>query len=141
MDNLDFHSMRLGINSIISISNSLLYEKLVSLNIADNSLSDYGMHAIKNILDTTKLQYLNLASNMISGDGLETLTESICTHETLVVLDLGLLEGSMRKNSLGLHGASCLAAILIKNNSIQTLILNDNDIGKDGGDCIGIALS
>ena len=47
----------------------------------------------------------------------------------------------MRKNSLGLHGASCIAAIIIKNHSIDTLILNDNDVGKDGGDCIGIALS
>ena len=141
IDHLDFHGMRLGINSIISLANSLLYEKLVVLNVADNSLSDYGMHAIKNILETTHIEHLNLASNMVSGDGLETLTEAICNHKYLKSLDLGLQEGSMRKNSLGLHGASCIAAIVIKNQSINTLILNDNDIGKDGGDCIGIALS
>ena len=83
IDVLDFHAMRLGINSIISLANSLLYEKLMILNVADNSLSDYGMHAIKNILETTHIQHLNLASNMVSGDGLETLTEAICNHRYL----------------------------------------------------------
>lgn len=75
--------MKLGINSIISLANSLLGEKVTSLNLADNSLSDYGMHAIKTIIENTAIQHLNLASNMISGDGLETLVDSISNHRKL----------------------------------------------------------
>jgi len=47
----------------------------------------------------------------------------------------------MRKNSLGLQGATCLAAILLKNVSIESLFLDDNDIGANGGECFGIALT
>ena len=133
--------MKLGINSIISLANSLLGEKVTSLNLADNSLSDYGMHAIKTIIENTAIQHLNLASNMISGDGLETLVDSISYHRKLKTLDLGIFKGSIRKNSLGLHGASCIAAFLIKNSSLKTLILEDNDLGSDGGECFGVALT
>ena len=94
--------IRLGINSIISLANSLVCRRLIKLNLADNAISDYGMHAVKSILENTEIEYLNLASNMISGDGLETLVDAISNHRNLKVLDLGLHEGSMRKNSLGL---------------------------------------
>lgn len=60
-NNLNLQSMRLGINSIISLSNSLqprnvtliINLKLEKLNLADNAISDYGMHAIKNIINST----------------------------------------------------------------------------------------
>ena len=140
-DIINLQSMKLGINSIISLANSLLGEKVTSLNLADNSLSDYGMHAIKTIIENTAIQHLNLASNMISGDGLETLVDSISNHRKLQTLDLGIFKGSIRKNSLGLNGASCIAAFLIKNSSLKTLILEDNDLGSDGGECFGLALT
>lgn len=114
-ENINLYGIRLGINSIISLANSLVCRRLVKLNLADNAISDYGMHAVKSILENTEIEYLNLASNMISGDGLETLVDAISNHRNLKVLDLGLHEGSMRKNSLGLQGATCLAAILLKN--------------------------
>lgn len=51
------------------------------------------------------------------------------------------MEGSMRKNSLGVQGAVCVSALLIKNKVLESLCINDNDLGPDGGECIGIALS
>ena len=54
---------------------------------------------------------------------------------------MGIIEGSMRKNSLGIQGAVCISALLIKNKVIESLSINDNDLGPDGGECIGIALS
>ena len=139
-DVINLYSMRLGINSIISLANSLICRRLTKLNLADNSISDYGVHAIKNILESTEIQHLNLASNMISGEGLEHLVDVIGEHKTLKVLNLGLHEGSMRKNSLSLQGATSLAAILLKNQSLDTLVLEDNDIGAVGGECFGIVL-
>ena len=133
--------MRLGINSIISLANSLICRKLSRLNLEDNAISDYGMHAVKNILESTDIEHLNLASNMISGDGLENLADAISNHPCLKSLNLGLNKSSMRKNSLGLQGATCLSAILLKNSSLETLILEDNDIGSNGGQCFGIALT
>jgi hypothetical protein len=47
-------------------------------------------------------------------------------------LDLGILEGSIRKNSFGIDGARCLAAILLQNKKLEILKLEDNDIGING---------
>jgi len=68
---LNLQSLRLGINAMIALSNSIGARKpaVEKLNLADNSITDYGMHSVKNILQGcgTKLTSLNLASNMISG--------------------------------------------------------------------------
>lgn len=55
-------------------------------------------------------------------------------------LDLGIFQGSIRKNSFGIDGARCLAAILLQNKTIQTLKLQDNDIGINGAEIISIPL-
>lgn len=133
--------MRLGINSIIALQNSISTRNVEKLQLADNAITDYGMHAIKNIINLTRLTSLNLASNMISGEGLELFLDDLVNNTSLKHLDLGVVESSMRKNSLGMQGAVCIAALLIRNNSIQSLCINDNDFGADGGECIGVALS
>lgn len=94
--------MRLGINSIIAISGAGGLKKIDKLNLADNTVSDYGMHAVKNILKSNDLKMLNLASNMISGEGLELILDELIDNQKLRSLDLGVTEGSMRKNSLGI---------------------------------------
>jgi hypothetical protein len=78
---------------------------------------------------------------MISGEGFELLLDDLIEDKHLENLDLGIIEGSMRKNSLGIQGAVCISALLIKNKVIQSLSINDNDLGPDGGECVGIALS
>ena len=50
---------------------------------------------------------------MISDAGLEMVLEELAKSPGLKCLDLGVLEGSIRKNSLGTDGAKCLAAILL----------------------------
>ena len=87
------------------------------------------------------LTQINLASNMISGDGLEQILEDLIKNTTLKSLDLGVVEGSIRKNSLGIQGAICISALLIRNKYLEVLSLNDNDLGPDGGECLGIALA
>ena len=109
--------------------------------LSDNAITDYGMHAIKNIINTSRLSSLNLASNMISGEGLELFLDDLISNQTIKHLDLGVVESSMRKNSLGIQGAVCIAALLIRNQTIQSLAINDNDFSTDGGECIGVALS
>ena len=77
------------------------------------------MHAVKKIISNkTKLTSLNLASNMISGEGLELLLDDLISNTSLKHLDLGVVESSMRKNSLGIQGAVCIAALLIRNQEI-----------------------
>jgi len=140
---LNLHSLRLGINSIIALSNpnTIGMRRIEKLNMADNAITDYGMHAVKNIINCTKLNSLNLASNMISGEGLELFLDDLISNTTIKALDLGVIESSMRKNSLGIQGAVCIAALLIRNKSLESLSINDNDFGPDGGECIGVALS
>lgn len=140
--NLNLHSMRLGINSIMALSNCISCKPIERLNLADNSISDYGMHAVKNILNNPEvnLKQLNLASNMISGEGLELFLDDLIQNKHLKHLDMGIMEGSMKKNSLGIQGAVCISALLIKNKVLESLCINDNDLGPDGGECVGIAL-
>jgi hypothetical protein len=81
--------------------------------LADNAISDYGMHAIKNMHQqqrvretlftiSFRVKSLNLASNMISGEGLELFLDDLIANTQLRHLDIGVVEGSMRKNSLGI---------------------------------------
>lgn len=102
---LNLQSMRLGINSMIALYNNIHTRKVVEkLNLADNAITDYGMHSVKNIITNCngKLTSLNLASNMISGEGIELFLDDLISNTTLKHLDLGVLDTSMRKNSLGL---------------------------------------
>lgn len=138
---LNLSTLRLGINSIIALSNSIQTRNIEKLQLADNAITDYGMHAIKNIINSTRLTSLNLASNMLSGEGLELFLDDLINNKTLKSIDLGVVESSMRKNSLGIQGAVCIAALLIRNQTITSLAINDNDFGTDGGECIGVALS
>jgi NLR family CARD domain-containing protein 3 len=112
------------------------------LNLADNAITDHGMGSIKTIVANCKgkLKFLSLASNMISGQGLELFFEDLMQNTSLKHLDLGVHESSLRKNSLGIQGAVCLASLLIKNKTLESLAVNDNDFGPDGGECIGSAL-
>ena len=128
---------------MIALSNSIHNRKAVEkLNLADNSITDYGMHSVKNIIKScgSKLNSLNLASNMISGQGVELFLDDLIQNTSLKHLDLGVLESSMRKNSLGIQGAVCLAALLVRNKTLESLAVNDNDFGPDGGEAIGVAL-
>lgn len=60
------------------------------------------------------------------------ILEDLVKNVHLKTLDLGVIEGSIRKNSLGVDGARCIAALLIQNKALETLKLEDNDIGING---------
>ena len=77
---------------------------------------------------------------MISEVGLSLVLDDLIKNTKLKVLDLGILEGSIRKNSFGIDGARCLAAILLQNKVIESLKLEDNDIGINGAEIISIPL-
>lgn len=79
---LNLQSLRLGINAIIALSNPKIIatRRIEKLNLADNAVTDYGMHAVKNIINNTKINSLNLASNMISGEGLELFLDDLISN-------------------------------------------------------------
>jgi len=58
--------------------------RFIELNLADNSISEYGMHAIKNLISTTKIEHLNLASNMISEAGLSLILEDFIKNNHIL---------------------------------------------------------
>jgi hypothetical protein len=49
--------------------------------------------------------------------------EEFIKNHYIKTLDLGILEGSIRKNSFGIDGARCLAAILLQNKILTNLKL------------------
>lgn len=98
------------------------------------------MHSIKTMIANTRIKHLNLASNMISEAGLEMIVDDLSKSTILCSLDLGVHAGSIRKNSFGVDGAKCIAAVILQNKNITTIRLQDNDIGVTGGEIIGTAL-
>lgn len=118
--------MRLGVNSMITLSTLLQDPKLKdidSINLADNAISDNGMHSIKSIIANSKIKALNLSSNMISESGLEMIVDDLSKSTCLSTLDFGVHEGSIRKNSLGVDGAKCIAAVILQNKYIESIRL------------------
>jgi Ran GTPase-activating protein (RanGAP) involved in mRNA processing and transport len=129
---------------MIALANSITGRKTVErLNLADNAITDNGMSSVRTIIANCKgkLKQLNLASNMISGAGFEVLLDDLIVNTSLKHLDLGVHESSMRKNSLGVQGASYLSYLLINNKTLESLALNNNDFGPEGGNFIGDALA
>lgn len=51
-----------------------------------------------------------------------------------------MLEGSFRRNNFSGEGGILLARILLINESLETLVLSDNELGPDAGEKIGSAL-
>lgn len=77
---------------------------------------------------------------MISHAGLGSIIDELSKNQQLKFLDLGVLEGSIRKNSLGLEGAKYITQLILANKVLETLKLQDNDFTSQGGEIIGTAL-
>lgn len=77
---------------------------------------------------------------MISEVGISLVLEELIKNVHLKSLDIGIMEGSIRKNSFGIDGARCLAAVLLQNKVLECLKLEDNDIGINGAEIIAIPL-
>lgn len=50
---------------------------------------------------------------MISEAGLEMIVDDLSKSSVLKSLDMGVQEGSIRKNSFGVDGAKCIAAVIL----------------------------
>ena len=133
--------MRIGVSTCKAVADSIDNRGIRHLDFSDNPITDYAMHRVRDIVAKLEVQSLNMASTMMSGEGFELLMEELVKHPYLKSLDIGRAAGSDFKNSLGVQGAVMVSAFLIKNDLIESLNLDDNAIGPDGGECIGIALS
>ena len=129
---------------MIALSNSISSRKAVEkLNLADNDITDYGMHSVKNIIQAcgTKLQSLNLASNKIGFEGVQLILEELQNNQSLKYLDMGVLKTSQFRNHFGPQGAKYLAGFLTRNRTLESLDVNDCNISPEGGEAIGVALA
>ena len=140
LKNFNFRSMRVGKNFLLGFVSNLAPGPIKKVELPDNMVSDVCMHNIKSLISAKGVEYLNLASNMISTEGLKIIQNEVMASKHLKYLNLGVLEGSFRRNNFSGEGGIILARILLNNSSIETLILQDNDLGEESGDKIGAAL-
>ena len=140
LKNFNFRSMRVGKNFLLGFVSNLAPGPVKKVELPDNMVSDVCMHNIKSLISAKGVEYLNLASNMISTEGLKIIQNEVMASKHLKYLNLGVLEGSFRRNNFSGEGGIILARILLNNSSIETLILQDNDLGEESGDKIGAAL-
>ena len=140
LKNFNFRSMRVGKNFLLGFVSNLAPGPVRKVELPDNMISDVCMHNIKSLISAKGVEYLNLASNMISTEGLKIIQNEVMASKSLRYLNLGVLEGSFRRNNFSGEGGIILARILLNNTSIETLILQDNELGEDSGDKIGASL-
>ena len=132
--------MRAGKNFLSAFGGNLPPIQVKRLELPDNLVNDECMHNIKNIISAKQVIYLNLASNQISTEGLKIIQHEVIASKALKYLNLGVSEGSFRVNNFSGDGGIIIARILLNNESIETLILQENLLGEDAGDKIGAAL-
>lgn len=140
LKNFNFRSMRVGKNFLLGFVGNLGAGIVKRVDLPDNMISDICMHNIKSLISAKGVEYLNLASNMISTEGLKIIQNEVMASKTLKYLNLGVLDRSFRRNNFSGEGGIIIARILLNNTSIETLILQDNELGEDSGDKIGAAL-
>jgi Ran GTPase-activating protein (RanGAP) involved in mRNA processing and transport len=138
--NFNFRSMRVNKNFLLAFVGNLDSGAINKVDMADNLISDVCMHNIKNIISVKRVIHLNLASNMISTEGLKIIQNEVMSSESLKYLNLGIIDGSFRRNNFSGEGGLILARILLSNESLNNLILQDNELGEDSADKIGSAL-
>ena len=136
----NFKSLRVGKNFLSAFCSNLPSIQLKKLELQDNLITDECIYNLKPLITSKQLIYLNLASNQISTEGLKIIQNEITNSKFLKYLNFGVSEGSFRINNFSGDGGIILARILLKNKSIETLILQENLLGEDAGDKIGAAL-
>ena len=140
LKSFNFRSMRAGKNFLSAFGGNLPPIQVRRVELPDNLVNDECMHNIKNIISAKQVIYLNLASNQISTEGLKIIQHEVIASKSLKYLNLGVNEGSFRVNNFSGDGGIIIARILLNNESIETLILQENLLGEDAGDKIGAAL-
>lgn len=140
MKNFDFHAMRVGLNFLLGFVSNLAPGAIKRVDLSDNLITDTCMHNVKSLISSKGVEYLNLASNMISTEGLKIIQNELMDSKTLKYLNLGIVETSFRKNNFSGEGGIILARVLITNESIETLILEDNELGPESAEKIGSSL-
>ena len=140
LKNFNFKSLRVGRNFLSRFGGNLPHAQINKLELPDNLINDECMHNIKNLISAKQVIHLNLASNQISTEGLKLIQHEVIASKSLKYLNLGVSEGSFRVNNFSGDGGIIIARILLNNQSIETLILQENLLGEDAGDKIGAAL-
>ena len=138
--NFNFRSLRVNKNFLLAFIGNLENGRLNRLDLSDNLISDICMHNIKSVISIKKVVYLNLASNMISTEGLKIIQNEVISSDSLQYFNLGIVEGSFRRNNFSGEGGLVLAKILLTNESLKWLVLQDNELGEDSADKIGSSL-
>ena len=140
LKNFNFKSLRVSRNFLAAFGGNLPPAQIYKLELPDNLVNDECMHNIKNLISARQVIHLNLASNQISTEGLKIIQHEVIASQSLKYLNLGVSEGSFRVNNFSGDGGIIIARILLNNQSIETLILQENLLGEDAGDKIGAAL-
>lgn len=110
---------------------------LETLFLGCNRIGNRGAEMIAEFLKYDKqLIRLNLASSRIGAEGMRSLAESLMTHPTLAVLDLGYTRSTMDLGELGNfmedEGAMCLGNMIGKTNKLISLSITHNHITQRG---------
>ncbi len=122
--------VNLGSNILSSNSISSLYAGIGCMNLQRLTICDIIIAPeaaeilAKLVTNNQSLQYANFDSNKLGSDGIRILCSSIrsCSLEKL----------SLSCNSIGPEAGQYIAHLINNNCSIQTILLDDNQLGSEG---------
>ena len=130
---VDLTECFLGINSIIIISSILFNSDRISrLNLTRNNLGDNGIKILINsIKNSHSLVSLNITSNSITHKGGEVIFGELINQQSITDLNVSSIEG-INRNRLTAEGIKNIENFLKKNLFIETLNICGNSIKNEG---------
>lgn len=116
-------------------------EELVGIDISENSFSPECILLIIQLLSTIKTLEVVIFKGIFTQRGKEDVEKSLgYIAEHLSKLE-GLTYFDMSDNALSMHGIKMLCPLIEKMQSIRHLVLNNNGIGRDGGEYLAESLT
>nr|XP_012231218.1 PREDICTED: T-complex-associated testis-expressed protein 1 [Linepithema humile] len=114
-----------------------LNDNIEELDLSHCKLMDTGAHAVGEFLSMhRKLQILHLANNSIGPDGAAGLVHGILKASSTALKNLDL-----RLNPLQDEGANHICALLVRNETLETLNISGCGLGPEAGIALAEVLS
>ncbi|KAK3254364.1 hypothetical protein CYMTET_36420 [Cymbomonas tetramitiformis] len=135
----------------------LFNRSLNTLSLSSNNIGPEGAKALAVALTPNdkgvfngSLNTLDICDNGITGEAARQLAEVVLAHPSMKVFnkiqmqdlkDDKVTELDVSGKNIGVPGALVLGRLLVSNGSLDTLDLQDNEIGEEGAKALAVALS
>jgi len=119
-------------HEVFYLSGPLKDNYITRLNLRGNRISTQGIEKMRqSLISSQSLRWLDLSENQLNGAGGIEIGTCLSLNSTLTHLNIS-------RNELGVSGTFAIAkALSTKNSTMQSLVMETVDMGKQGADSLG----